>query len=346
MSHVLTYKEQIIKNVRLYLSCHFSIDEAFRKVALSYEGEIQKELTGYASFLERGLLPSAVLLSQGFITKQESVLLAAGEMSGYLEASITQIEELIKKEKEIKQICIQALLYPIIILILTSCLVCFLLFFIFPQVIPIFNSFGQSLPLATRALLFIYNGLQNTLWYIVSGVFVFVTLFYFYKKWWIQFLKQILLRILCKTPLLKTCFIEYSCALWARHISLMSKSGVPIKDIFALAAEITNHPSLIGTSLRVVENLDKGISISAAFGERIPVIKDIKNIISAAEETGKLGECFMQVSLFYEEKVSITIKKLTVILEPLLLVLMGGCVGIIAYAMVAPMYQLTSHIAH
>lgn len=346
MSQLLKHKQQIIKNIRLYLSCHFSIDVAFRKVAQLYTNETKKILVQCASSLESGLSPSVVMLSCGFVTKQESALLAAGEMSGYLHDALLNIENLLVKEKEIKQICLQALLYPIIICVLTSCLVGFLLFFIFPQVIPIFNSFGQKLPFATRSLLFIYQIISASVWYIVALLCIVFGVSYLYKKQFMLLFRRIILFLLIKTPILKSCYIEYSCALWARHTSLMIRRGVPFKDIFLLVGEITDHPDIIATSEKIVRNLEHGLPISDAFSDQVLVLKDIKNIVSAGEETGMLEDCFFQISIFYEEKVSQTIKKLTIILEPLLLILMGGCVGIIAYAMVAPMYQLTTHITH
>lgn len=347
---------EIIHLLRLYTLCGISIDQALLNVAENKSEGTKNVLKSCSVGIQSGIAISEIFKNHHIVSEQESALLAAGEYAGYIGDAFKQIEYLRIQEQETKQIIFQACLYPVLIFILMSGLIAFLIFFIFPQIIPIFTSLKTSLPLSTRLLIFFHKQVLSHPIFILGAVFLTIgNIVLFRKKIKILVLRSMYF-LLSRLPIINLCYFEYASALWARHISLMLERGIDMYEICISTKKITKHPLVVLISEKLLGYIKTGDQMYKAFDPLVvrflsgkPIVSlcvSMGQIIKTGEETGTLLQCFAHISHFNEDNMRKRVKIITSILEPALLIAMGLCVGLVAYSMIAPIYQLTNTISH
>lgn len=346
MNLSLNEKLKILKSLRIYLNCFFSIETALNKIAQKYkkESEIHQALITSSIQISRGIPISVSLVQINLLSSVEGELIKSGEMSGNLSSAVKSIEASLHLKKEINSAIFQAFLYPIIIGVLTSGLLTFLLFYIFPQIIPIFKSFHQTLPLITKLMIGVVLFLTKFWIYIVIAAVLTSVLFFIFRKISINIVKKVNYFLLLNLPYIKNIYLKIELASWSNHISMMLKNNIYPEVVFYFASIISNHPILVNTSKKILEQIKFGKNIDMAFMNSTKEMEDLGNLVCHGQETGTLAEIFESASEEIKLEALLSLKKSTLVLEPLLLVFMGLIIGCVAYSMIAPIYGLTAHI--
>lgn len=272
-------------------------------------------------------------------------LITVGENSGTLSQSLLRIGEQIEKSQELKHKIQSALLYPIIVMVATGAIAAYLLLVLLPQITPMFQTLNIKIPWTTRVVVgtssfVLHNGL-----YILLGLVALVvgaTLLLRIPK--IRFVfDAILLRLPIMGPLVK----QVQIAQFSRILGTLLKSGVTIIEALSIAGTALSNAVYRQTMLAMSREIQNGSSISThLFAKKNLFPPFITQMISMGEESGKLDDSFLFVASFAEREVDDATKTLTTVLEPLLMLAIGGLVGFIAIAIITPIYQLTSGIKY
>ncbi len=271
-------------------------------------------------------------------------IIKIGEESGTLAESFSALSEELEKRALLQQKIIGALLYPACITCGMLLLVIMLMTFVFPKMLGVFESLNVTLPLSTRILIWISNGLRQygiLVGFICSAVFILIMISY--RRFEMLHLK--IDRIILKIPLVSNLVRTYFLASISNVVGLL----------------LTNNSSLI-TSLKVAEKtcgnyvyrgalneITKQVSAGIALGQvlnKFPnyFTQEYCDLVTIGEQTGKLSETFTYAHTIYSRDLDVLTKSLSSSIEPILMVVIGLAIGVVAFSVVSPMYSITSHL--
>lgn len=271
-------------------------------------------------------------------------MIRAGEASGKLAMVLQRYAEFAEHREELRQKIKGALFYPIILLLAGTIVTLFIITFVIPQFAEIFIKVGIKLPMPTLILL-------NT------GVAI--------KRFWHLFILFAILsgsgisyylrtksgrfkfdRLKLKLPIIGSLYRKVSISRFTRTLGTLISSGVPILQSLDIVKDVIGNEILaqvIGSARIAVEKGER-IAESLRISEEIP--PDAVQMISVGEETGNLDGMLNKISDFYDISVGHTVKKLTTIIEPLFLVIMGVMVGFIMASILLPIFDMVKVLRH
>jgi general secretion pathway protein F len=266
-------------------------------------------------------------------------MVRAGEKGGVLEATLKRLAELLEETQEFKETLISALMYPILLTVAGTGAVIFLLTFVIPRFVDIFQDLGQSLPLVTQILLSLSTGLQTYWWALGLGVLaavlaVRVTLSTDQgrARWD---------RLLLRLPLVGEVVLKSETARFARVLGTLLKSGVPVLTALGVVRELTAN-QVIGRAIeRVSEGVRRGAGIAVPLREAQAFPPMAVHMVRVGEETGRLEDMLVKVATDFESEVRRLVKRLMGLLEPAIILVMGLIVGFIVVALLMAIFSLT-----
>jgi type II secretory pathway component PulF len=267
-------------------------------------------------------------------------IVRVGEQSGTLIENLNYLSSELKKKKALKSKVRGALIYPIIILIATVGIVATLMIGVFPKILPVFSNLNIDLPITTRILIVVSTFMSNYTLLLIIGLFIFIALF-----WWIShydFYKRIWHRILLGLPVIGKIAIKVNSTTFTRVLGLLLKSGVQIIEAVEITASTMDNYVYRREIQKGAEELRKGDFFSKYIRTKkrfFPVT--LVNMIEVGENTGNLVENLAYLAEFYDDEVDETLKNLSSIIEPILLLIMGLLVGFIALSVITPIYQIS-----
>jgi type IV pilus assembly protein PilC len=289
-------------------------------------------------FLSVALEPYAHVFGELFIN-----IIRIGETSGTLSENLTYLAEELDKKKQLQSKIRGAMVYPIIIVIGVISIVSFLVFFLFPKIIPVFKTLNVKLPLPTRILIAVANFAQNyTLW-IVLGLVTFSVIFWLLLK--IRKVKKFFQRALLLIPVTGALSKALNMASFCRTLAILLRSGSKIVESLGTAGNTLSNLVYRDQILKAAEVVRKGGQLSthlATSPKIFPLM--LSQMISVGEGTGNLSETLQYLAGFYEEEIDNTTKNLSTIIEPALLIILGGIVGFVAIAVITPIYGITQGV--
>ncbi|WP_352420003.1 type II secretion system F family protein [Proteiniborus sp.] len=269
-------------------------------------------------------------------------MVEAGEVSGSLDVIMERMAIHYEKENKIENKIKGAMIYPIVLGIVSIAVVIFLLVAVMPTFIGMFEGSGVELPAPTRILLNVSNSLKNY-WYMYLTIVIVLTMGigYFGKKESGRlFIDGLKLRI----PIFKDTNIKVATSRFTRTLSTLLSSGIPLLQALDVVSKILNNKLLSNRLENAKEEVRKGVPLSKT-------IKDIKlfppmvdSMIKIGEESGSLDEILNKSADFYDEEVEVAIQKMTEMLQPLLVVFMALIVGFIVIAMALPMFDMVNTV--
>jgi type II secretory pathway component PulF len=269
-------------------------------------------------------------------------MIKAAEASGNLQQTFEDLSVSLVREADLKSHIRAALIYPIILLSLTSAIVIFLVTFALPKVAKVFTDTGVQPPLFSRIVFAVGLFIGNNIIVIVSilaGVIAAVVYAY-YKT---VFGRRLFSRLFSSLPLIKNIYRELAVQQFTSTMSSLMKAGLPIVETIRVAADTVGFAEYKFSLERIAnEGLAKGLTIGDAFKREIVFPKTVVNLIAISEKAGHLEEVLATLADFYASTVDSGIKTLVSLLEPLLLLVMGLIVATIAISIIIPIYQLTA----
>ena len=232
-----------------------------------------------------------------------------------------------------------AMIYPGIIGTLAIGVTIFLLTWVLPQFMLIFKGHEAALPAPTKALLAASDFMTHQ-WYIVIAVVIAIVwgLFFTYST---KRGRMIFDSLKLKVPLVKKLCRALYITRSLHTMGQLTNAGVPILDTLTITADIAGnvHYRKMWRSVHTAVKQGKKISLPLMASPLLP--KSVVQMISAGEESGKLGEVLEEVGEFYKRELAATIKSVTSMIEPLMIVVMGGLVGFIAMSIILPIFKMS-----
>ncbi len=314
---------------------------AFYVLEEQIENKLLRETVGgVREDIESGLSFSEALAKHPKIFNPLYVaMVRAGEAGGVLEESLERISDQLEKDDSLRRQVKSAMAYPTVVMTFAFCVLVGMIAFIVPVFVGVFKDFGGELPMITKFTVNLSKMVTGQ-WYILLALMI--GGFVGFKKWrtsswgrpqW----DRLRLRIPFK---IGQTVQKIALARWSRTFSAMYSAGVPIMQAIEVTGQTGGNAVLEEAMESVIESVKSGGSIAAPLKDAAIFPPMVAQMIAVGEETGNLDTMLSKVADFYEDEVSAAIKALTSILEPVMIVLVGGIVGFIVVAMYMPMFKV------
>jgi type IV pilus assembly protein PilC len=271
-------------------------------------------------------------------------MIEIGEESGTLEKTLEYLSDQQEKDYDLQQKIKTAMLYPGLVLAATTIMGGFMSFYILPKLVDFFEAFDTDLPITTQILLWFATIMKNYGVVIVISIVILAIGFSSLLK--LKSVKPVWHRFILRIPLIGPFIVNGQLARFSRNLSILLKSGVPISRSLEVTAYSLSNITYQKDLLVINQSLSKGKNISDALSnprfKHFPGI--VQKMINVGEKTGQLEDTLLYLADFYEDEIDAQSKRLSTILEPLLLLGIGLVVGFIALAIISPIYELTGSI--
>jgi len=265
-------------------------------------------------------------------------MVKAGESAGILHQMLDRVSAIGLAELDLKARVRSAMIYPILLVFVSIGIVTFLLVAVLPKFIAIFEESGAKLPLPTLVLLTI-SGFLRQAWYAILAVGAglgFLLLKYLRTEKGIYKFHENILRL----PLIGELTLKVTVTRLFRILGALTKSGIPLMNALEVVKNIVTNRVFVRAISHIREAVGGGTSLSAAMKISGVFPPMTVQMVSTGEKTGTSDEMFMQISDYYDKELDYSIRGLTSLLEPLLLLSMGGFVGFIALSVLLPIFNL------
>lgn len=315
---------------------------ALRTVSDQLEGgtPIRHVFTMVASDVEAGVKFSEALARAPHVFPPFYVnMIRAGEVGGLLDEILRRLAELMEKQQRIRQRVRSALMYPAFVMVAAVSILAILMAFVVPTFLGMFAEMGSSLPWPTQVLVTACDAIRNWWWLVVGLIAGGIVLLRMLIK--TPAGKRSVDELLLRLPIFGSLLRRLLIARFARTLGTLLTSGVPILGALTTVRATVSNAVLdraldeVERSLKSGESLAPPIERSGAF----PPL--VSRMVALGEETGELDGILVQIADTYEEEVDVQLGGLTQLLEPLLIVFVGGVVGFIVVAMFLPLLSLT-----
>ncbi len=283
-------------------------------------------------------LSQAFALHPQIFSKLFVSMIEVGEESGKLDTVLLRYANFFEQQEDLRQKIKGALFYPIILLLAGIAVILFIVTFIIPQFAQIYLKAGIKLPIPTLIVYKIGLAIKHY-WYLLI---VFLALILFGLRYFFLTERGALLidRLKLRTPIIGPLYRKVAVSRFTRTLATLLGSGVPILKSLDITKEVLANQVLAQVITNVHKSVEKGEHIAEPLkiSEEFPA--DVAQMISVGEESGELVEMLNKIANFYDMSVSYAVKKLTTVIEPLFLVILGGMVGLIMASMLMPIFDM------
>lgn len=268
-------------------------------------------------------------------------VIKAAEEAGTLDVTLKDLRENIRREIEFSDRIKAALIYPVFIIVVFFGVLTAIIFFVIPRIADVFGRLRVDLPLPTRILIFISN-LFVKQGFIILGIALVLGIGFFLL---LRFRRNAILNIFYSLPYISSLVQQIDLARFSRSLYLLLYSGIPITAALDLASDVVikkETAKVISASKEMVlsgRNLSEGMRASKG---KVPAI--VIKLIEAGEKTGSLDKSMQEISEYFDYQVSNTLKTITALIEPVMLVIVGIVVGGMMMAIIAPIYGLIGKV--
>lgn len=273
-------------------------------------------------------------------------MIAAGEVGGVLDIILQRLAEFMEKGQRLKRQIRGALVYPLVVVFVAVCILVMIMVVIIPQFQKIFEDFGVELPWLTIWLT------DTSMWMagrnpgqVVPGAVIFVgTLIAIPFCWKLIRLakpgRAVTDRMVLWTPVIGNVSRKSTVAKFTRTLGTLISAGVPILEAIRITADTSGNAVFEKALLRVHDAVREGESFAVPLRESKTCEPIVVNMVDVGEETGELDVMLMKVADNYDEEVDVAVKAALSLLEPIMVVAIGGMVGVIVIAMFLPMVAM------
>jgi type IV pilus assembly protein PilC len=271
-------------------------------------------------------------------------LVQAGELGGILDTILNRLATYIEKRVKLARQVKGALTYPIAVTIIAGAVMTVLMVFVIPSFENMFKDFGskEGLPKITQVVIDVSKGFIGNLPYIVLFVIALVTsVSYIYKT---PGGKKFFHKAMLSLPIFGPLFQKIAVARFTRTLGTLLSSGVPIMDALEVVAKTAGNVIVEEAIMYVRAKIAEGKNMAEPLAEKKIFPSMVVQMLGVGEQTGALDTMLSKVADFYEEEVDVAVAALTSLMEPILMVGIGGMVGTVMVAMYLPIFSIAGKI--
>ncbi len=269
-------------------------------------------------------------------------MIEAGETGGILDTILGRLAVFMEKSMALKKKIKGAMTYPVICLAISALIMVVILVFVIPVFEEMFASFGSALPIPTQIVVSMSNIFQKNFIWIAMGLFA---VFYTVKKIYAsdkgrKTMDSMFLKAPVAGPLIK----KVAVSKFTRTLSTMLQSGVPILDSLQVVAKTAGNKVIEAAVFRVAESIAEGRPIAEPLEESGVFPNMVVQMINVGESVGALDTMLAKIADFYDGEVDQAVDNLTAMIEPFMMVFLGGMIGGLVIAMYLPIFSMASAV--
>jgi type IV pilus assembly protein PilC len=265
-------------------------------------------------------------------------MIKSGETGGVLDDVLLRLASLLEREVHLRQKIKSAMTYPIAVVALVILIMSAMLLFVVPQFKSIYGQLGGTLPLPTRVLLAASDAMKKY-WYIVILLAVAARfLFARYKK--TPKGREVVDAFKLRVPVFGSLFHKTALSRFSSTLGMLLRSGVPILQALDIVVDTVNNRVIAKAVADVQDSVREGESIAKPLSRHKIFPPMVVQMLAVGEETGQIDTMLDKVATFYDNEVEASVDALTSLIEPLLIAVIGGCVGAAVIALYMPMFNI------
>lgn len=270
-------------------------------------------------------------------------LIKAGEASGTLDIALKRLADQEEKDAMLLSKIRGALVYPMIILVVIIAVLAFMLVAVVPQVRDLYEDMGEELPGLTNFLVGM-AGFFNNFWWLVLIIVVGagIGMFFFVKRTTTG--RKMMDTIKIRVPIFGKLFRKLYVSRFARTAEMMLATGVPMLDSITIAIGATNNVVVEEEYSKALDPIKGGKPLSEALESRDYMLPLVPQMASIGEESGKIDEMLGKAAQVYENELDEQVNAISTMVEPILMVIMAGLIGVVIGGTLLPIYSLVSNV--
>jgi type II secretory pathway component PulF len=267
-------------------------------------------------------------------------LIAAGESGGNLNSMLDRLASLIRKEVTVRSAIIGAMIYPLLLSLVAVGVLTVLLTFVLPRFSQLFKSLDTPLPPMTLVLMSVSHAIITYWWMIPVAIGVPVAA----VRTWLKMpgSRQTIDRTLLKLPRIGALTRSFCTARMARLLGILSQGKVPLIEALELTRDAIGNTQFATLLDRAREQVAKGEALSSALSASPLISPSVAESLRSGERSGQTAALLLNLADFLDEENEVVIKSLSSVMEPLILIVLGGVIGFIAVSMFLPLFDLTA----
>ncbi|MDQ1349696.1 MAG: type pilus assembly protein PilC [Acidobacteriota bacterium] len=269
-------------------------------------------------------------------------MIAAGEAGGILDVILQRLATYIEKVVRLNSQVRSALIYPVSIIVIAAGVVTIILWKVIPVFAQLFAGLGGELPFLTRAVVGASNFLGRFFPLIIIAIVLIIMAVKRYHK--TERGRRVIDGFVLKLPVVGMLVRKIAVARFCRTLATLTSSGVPILDGLEITAKTSGNAIVEDAIMAVRKSVEEGKTISGPLAETKVFPPMVVQMVNVGEQTGALDQMLAKIADFYEEEVDTAVAGLMKLLEPVMIVILGGIIGTIVTAMYMPMYAILQKI--
>ncbi len=271
-------------------------------------------------------------------------IIEIGESGGVLAENLKFLSDELKKKLDFRGKIMGAMMYPSIIILTTFGLVGILTFVVFPKILPIFDSFNVKLPLTTRIVISSNKFLLHEWAWLLLGLIIIVTTFVSLLR--LPRFRFGVQKLMLHVPVIGPMLKATQMTMIARTLALLMRSGVKIVEAIQSTSDVSNNLVYKQSLVKAGEQVKSGQPLGKFFGlqpKLYPIV--FCQMVEMSEAAGTLDSTLAYLGEYYENELDDTTKTMVALLEPLLMLFMGGLVGFMAISIILPIYSISQIVS-
>jgi type IV pilus assembly protein PilC len=269
-------------------------------------------------------------------------MVAAGEAGGALAMVFQRLATYLEKADALVRKVRGAMIYPIVIAVVATGATIFMLLKVIPVFAKMFADLGAELPGPTKFVLTLSKVMQKTF---LPGMVILIVGIFIFRRWHrTENGKRIVDKMLLKAPVIGSVIRKTAIARFTRTLGVLISSGVPILSALDITAKTAGNMVIQTAIEKVRRSISEGKNITTPLAESGVFPSMVVQLVAVGEQTGRLAEMLGKIADFYDEEVDVAVSAMTSLIEPIVIVLMGGVIGGLLVAMYLPMFDMIGAI--
>ena len=267
-------------------------------------------------------------------------MVRAGEVGGFLDTTMIEIADSLEADVRLRGKIKSALTYPIAVAVIAVLIVTGMLIFVVPVFSGLFEAFGGDLPLPTQLLVNLSNLVKNPMFFIPFLVVIIGTTLWYRKNKYSPKVREVVDPMKFRIPVFGALMQKVALARFTRNFSTLMHAGVPILSTLDIVGETAGNIVITRAVRDVKESVRQGTGIARPLSDHPVFPEMVVQMIAVGEDTGALDAMLRKIADFYDQEVEATTEQLMSLIEPFMIVILGGVVGGMIIAMYLPIFKI------
>ena len=343
----MTFKELsfFLTQLSTYIKAGIPLTDSM--VILGKQAKSKKDKNLYKKIvfeLNKGLNFSQALERQGDIFPKLLInMLKTSELTGNLTENLDDMSDYYRTSDENRKQIISAMTYPSVVLVVSVAILTFIMLYVVPQFVGIYEQLGSELPLITRVVIGVSTFFQENIIILgILAVLVIAVLVLAYKS--LSSFRYAFQYIIMHIPVVKNIVIYKELIMFTKTFSSLIRHGVFITDSMDILKKITNNEIYKIIINKAINNLADGNGLAVAFKGQWAFPEIAYEMLLTGEKTGRMGQMMENVTNYYENEQKNLVSQLKSLIEPVMIIMLAGIVGVIVLSVIVPMFSIYGEV--